>query len=74
MLLQLRPDQLFTKVSQRQQVWGKFMELERRAKDPARLMNARGNNLLLQYKGLIRQMIQLSRTIKVRLLGERWLK
>ena len=74
MLIQLRPDQLFTKVSQRQQVWGKFMELERRAKDPARLMNARGNNLLLQYKGLIRQMIQLSRTIKVRLLGERWLK
>lgn len=29
---------LFTKVSQRQQVWGKFMELERRAKDPARLV------------------------------------
>ena len=29
---------LFTKVSQRQQVWGKFMDLERRAKDPARLV------------------------------------
>ena len=28
--------ELFTKVSQRQEVWSKFMELERRAKDPAR--------------------------------------
>ena len=30
--------ELFTKVSQRQKVWGNFMELERRAKDPARLV------------------------------------
>lgn len=42
--------ELFTKVSQRQKVWGNFMELERRAKDPARLMNARGNNLLMEEK------------------------
>ena len=27
---------LFTKVSQRQNVWSKFMELEKRAKDPSR--------------------------------------
>ena len=27
---------LFKKVSQRQEVWNKFMELERRAKDPSR--------------------------------------
>merc|ERR1719219_308016 len=42
--------ELFTKVSQRQEVWSKFMELEKRAKDPTRLMNARGNNLLLEEK------------------------
>ena len=30
--------ELFTKVSKRQQVWGQFMELERRTKDPARLV------------------------------------
>ena len=62
---------LFTKVSERQEVWSKFMDLERRAKDPARwvklfhsvlfyqqlqlvpfnrLMNARGNSLLLEEK------------------------
>ena len=28
--------ELFTKVSERQEVWSKFMDLERRAKDPAR--------------------------------------
>ena len=28
--------ELFTKVSQRQEVWSKFMELEKRAKDPSR--------------------------------------
>ena len=28
--------ELFTKVSQRQEVWSKFMELEKKAKDPAR--------------------------------------
>ena len=28
--------ELFTKVSQRQEVWSKFMELEKRAKDPTR--------------------------------------
>ena len=42
--------ELFTKVSQRQEVWNKFMELEKRAKDPSRLMNARGNSLLLEEK------------------------
>merc|ERR1719219_1031538 len=42
--------ELFTKVSQRQEVWSKFMELEKRAKDPTRLMNARGNNLLMEEK------------------------
>ena len=31
-------------------VWNKFMELERRAKDPSRLMNARGNSLLVEEK------------------------
>merc|ERR1719233_2440680 len=34
----------------RQEVWNKFMELERRAKDPTRLMNARGNSLLQEEK------------------------
>ena len=34
----------------RQEVWNKFMELERRAKDPSRLMNARGNSLLQEEK------------------------
>jgi Microtubule associated protein (MAP65/ASE1 family) len=29
---------LFRKVAQRQEVWNKFMELERRAKDPSRLV------------------------------------
>ena len=29
---------LFTKVSQMQLVWGKFLDLERKAKDPARLV------------------------------------
>ena len=29
---------LFKKVSQRQEVWNKFMELERRAKDPSRFV------------------------------------
>jgi len=42
--------ELFTKVSQRQEVWSKFMDLERRAKDPARLINARGNSLLMEEK------------------------
>lgn len=41
---------LFRKVAQRQEVWNKFMELERRAKDPSRLMNARGNSLLIEEK------------------------
>lgn len=41
---------LFDKVAQRQEVWNKFMELERRAKDPSRLMNARGNSLLQEEK------------------------
>ena len=42
--------ELFTRVAQRQEVWSKFMELERKAKDPSRLMNARGNSLLLEEK------------------------
>jgi len=41
---------LFVRVAQRQEVWSKFMELERRAKDPTRLMNSRGNQLLLEEK------------------------
>ena len=41
---------LFKKVSQRQEVWAKFMELERRSKDPSRLMNSRGNNLLKEER------------------------
>jgi len=41
---------LFEKVAMRQEVWSKFMELERRAKDPSRLMNARGNSLLQEEK------------------------
>jgi len=34
--------ELFIKVEKRQEIWSKFMELERRAKDPSRLMHARG--------------------------------
>jgi len=41
---------LLTKVGQRQEVWGKYIELERRAKDPSRLMNNRGNQLLMEEK------------------------
>jgi len=41
---------LFDRVAMRQEVWNKFMELERRAKDPSRLMNARGNSLLQEEK------------------------
>jgi len=42
--------ELFDRVAMRQEVWNKFMELERRAKDPTRLMNARGNSLLQEEK------------------------
>jgi len=42
--------ELFDRVAMRQEVWNKFMELERRAKDPSRLMNARGNSLLVEEK------------------------
>ena len=42
--------ELFDRVAMRQEVWNKFMELERRAKDPSRLMNARGNSLLQEEK------------------------
>merc|ERR1712240_542691 len=42
--------ELFDKVAARQEVWNKCMELERRAKDPSRLMNARGNSLLQEEK------------------------
>jgi len=41
---------LFLRVSQREEVWSKFIELERRAKDPTRLMNSRGNQLLIEEK------------------------
>jgi len=42
--------QIFDKVSQRQKVWNQFVELERRSKDPSRLLNARGSNLLMEEK------------------------
>jgi len=42
--------ELFDRVAQRQEVWNKFMELERRAKDPSRLINARGNSLLVEER------------------------
>jgi len=42
--------ELFSRVAQRQEVWNKFMELERKAKDPSRLMNSRGNTLLMEEK------------------------
>ena len=42
--------ELFKRVTMRQEVWNKFMELERKAKDPTRLMNSRGNQLLLEEK------------------------
>jgi len=38
--------ELFAKVSKRQEVWKRYMDLESRAKDPTRLMNSRGNSLL----------------------------
>jgi len=41
---------LFKKVAERQELWNKAMDLERRAKDPTRLMNARGNSLLMEEK------------------------
>ena len=31
-------------------MWNEFIELERRAKDPSRLMSARGNSLLQEEK------------------------
>merc|ERR1712240_429861 len=42
--------ELFDKVAARQEVWNKCMELERRAKDPSRLLNARGKSLLVEEK------------------------
>ena len=42
--------ELFIKVEKRQEIWSKFMELERRAKDPSRLMHARGTALLEEEK------------------------
>ena len=42
--------ELFVKVERRQEIWSKFMELERKAKDPSRLMNARGTALLEEEK------------------------
>ena len=40
--------EVLTKVFQREQVWEKFKELERLEGDPSRLINARGNSLLLE--------------------------
>ena len=42
--------ELFIKVEKYQDIWNKFMELERKAKDPSRLMNARGTALLEEEK------------------------
>ena len=42
--------ELFIKVEKRQEIWSKFMELERKAKDPSRLMNAHGTALLEEEK------------------------
>ena len=47
--------ELFTKVSKRQEVWKRFMDLESRAKDPTRLMNSRGNTLLEEEREEIRE-------------------
>jgi len=41
---------LYEKVRQWQDVWCRAMDLERKAKDPSRLMNARGNSLLMEEK------------------------
>eukprot|EP00088_Acartia_fossae_P036976 TRINITY_DN3816_c0_g1_i5.p1 TRINITY_DN3816_c0_g1~~TRINITY_DN3816_c0_g1_i5.p1 ORF type:complete len:685 (-),score=168.86 TRINITY_DN3816_c0_g1_i5:182-2236(-) len=41
---------LFEKVSKWQEIWDKYQDLERKAKDPSRLMNARGNALLIEEK------------------------
>ena len=41
---------IFDKVAERQDLWNKFVELERRAKDPSRLLNARGTRLLVEEK------------------------
>merc|ERR1712226_1635307 len=43
-------NEIFNKVSQRQEIWSRFMELERRAKDPSRLLNSRGTSLLMEEK------------------------
>ena len=42
--------ELLSKVALRQEVWNKFIELERRAKDPSRLLKARGTSLLVEEK------------------------
>ena len=42
--------ELFNKIYKRQEIWNKLIELERRAKDPSRLLNARGKSLLMEEK------------------------
>ena len=42
--------ELFIKVEKLQEICSKFMELERKAKDPPRLMNAHGTALLEEEK------------------------
>ena len=41
---------IFDKVAERQDLWNKFVELEKQAKDPSRLLNARGTRLLEEEK------------------------
>jgi len=41
---------IFEKVTYRQYLWNKLVELERRAKDPSRLLNGRGARLLEEEK------------------------
>ena len=42
--------ELFHKVAKRQEAWNKMKEVERKAKDPSRLLKARGTSLLVEEK------------------------
>jgi len=55
-------EDLFRLVSKWQDVWEKYQELERKAKDPSRLMNARGNALLIEEQERKRVNKQLPKT------------
>jgi len=55
-------EDLFRLVSKWQEVWEKYQELERKAKDPSRLINARGNALLIEEKERKRVNNQLPKT------------